>query len=115
MISTFRCKIRQRVAIIGFYRLCGTMSSKFRRIRFSTYVMPLFTWLFGIYPLVSKCQRNEPGHFYFTCLKRTLGIHVWNNIVFATIYNEPPLENLCWKYWLRYRKALECSADGFLV
>ena len=115
MISTFRRKIRQWVAIIRSCRLYGTTSIKLRRILFSAYVMPLFTWLFGIYSLLSDCQKDQLGHFYFTCLKRALEIHVWNDIVFAVIYNESSLEKLCKEYWLRYSRALACSTDGFIL
>ena len=115
MIFTFRRKIRQRVAIIRSCRLYGTTSTKLRRILFSAYVMPLFTWLFGIYPLLSDCQKDQLGHFYFTCLKRALEIPVWNDIVFAVINSESSLEKLCREYWLRYSRALACSTDGFIL
>ena len=115
MISTFRHKIRQRVAIIRSCRLCGTTSIKLRRILFSAYVMPLFMWLFGIYLLLSDCQKDQLGHFYFTCLKRALGIPFWNDIVFAAIYNKSLLEKFCWEYWRRYRKALACFTDELIL
>jgi hypothetical protein len=115
MISTYKTKIRQRVAIVRSCKLYGTSSLKLKRVLFSTYVMPLFTWLYGIFPLLTECQRDDLGHFYFTCLKRTLGNRFWNDIVFAAIYNELSLENLCWNYWSRYRKALAGSTDGFIL
>jgi hypothetical protein len=77
--------------------------------------MPLFTWLYSIHPLFTDCQRDDLGHFYFTCLKRALVVHFWNDVVFAAIYNELSLENLCWNYWCRYRIALTGSTDGFIL
>ena len=115
MISTFRRKIRQHVTIIRSCDLYGTTSMKLRRILFSAYVMPLLTWLFGIYPLLSNCQKDQLGLFYCTCLKRALGIHFSNDIVVAAICNKSSLEKLCWKYWRRYRKALACSTHSLIL
>ncbi len=115
MISTYKSKIRQRVAIVRSCRMYGSSSLKLKRILFSTYVLPLFTWLFSIFPLFSDCQKDDIGHFYFTCLKRTLGIPMWNDLIFAAIYNEKSFENLCFNYWCRFKKALMGSTDGFLL
>jgi hypothetical protein len=88
IISTFECKIRQRVVIARWCSFDGTVFLKLRRVLFSTYVMSLFTWLYGIYPLFTDCQRDDFGDFYFMCLKRILGIPVSNDIVFVAIYKE---------------------------
>jgi len=102
MISTYKSKIRQRVAIVRSCRLFGTSSLRLKRILFSSYVLPLFTWIFSIYPLFTDCQRDDFGHFYLTCLKRSLGLQCWNDIVFGAIHKELSLDNLCWNYWFRY-------------
>jgi hypothetical protein len=115
MISTYKCKIRQRVAIVRSCRMYGTSSRKFKRILFETYVRPLFTWLFCIFPLLTECQRDDLGHFYLTCLKRTLGIPYWNDLIFSALNEEKSLESLCTRYWIKYRKALNNSADGLML
>ncbi len=115
MIDIYKRKIRQRVAIVKSSRMYGTSSKSFRRLLFSTYVRPLFTWLFSIYPLFTDYQRDDLGHFYYTCLKRALGVPFWNDFLFAYIGEEKSLENLCAKYWLKYRTHLDVSTDGFML
>ena len=115
MISTTKSRIRQRVAIAMSCRIFGSSSKRLRRILFSTYILPLFTWLFAIFPLFTGCQRDDLSHFYFTCMKRMLGASHWNDFIFSSMFEERSLENLCNKYWCRYRKALNNSVDGSLL
>jgi hypothetical protein len=115
MIDIYKRKIRQRVAIVKSCRMFGTSSHQFRRVLFTTYVRPLFTWLFGIFPLLTECQKDDLGHFYLICLKRIVGISQWNDLLFTALYAERSLESLCTRYWIRYRKALNNTADGMLL
>ena len=115
MISIYKTKIRQRVGILRNCRICGTSSTKFKRVMFDSYVRPLFTWLFSIYPLFTECQRDDLGHFYYTCLKRTLGKFQWSETLFAALYEEKSLENHCHKYWNNYKKFLSNSSDGYIL
>jgi hypothetical protein len=115
MISTFKATIRERIAIVKSCRMFGTSSPTLRRILFSTYVMPLFTWLFAIFPLFTDCQKDDLSHFYFTCLKRTLEVFHWNDFLFSALFEEKTLDNLCYSYWERYRKVLNSSLDGSLL
>ena len=115
MISFQKLKIRQRVAIVRSCRMYGSTSPQFRKTIFSTYVRPLFTWLFGIFPLLTECQKDDLSHFYFVCLKRTIGGQLWNDILFASLFEERSLVNLCNKYWRKYSSALRNSTDGFLL
>jgi hypothetical protein len=75
MISIYKTKICQRVAIIKSCKMYDSSSAKCRRTLFSAYVRPLFTWLFCIFPLLTEFQRDDLSHFYMTCLKRTLHMH----------------------------------------
>jgi hypothetical protein len=115
MIDILKRKIRQRVAIVKSCRLFGSSSLQLRRILFSAYVMPLFTWMHSVYPLFTDRQKDDWGHFYYSSLKRALGIHLWCNSVFSAIYKEPPLENLIWKYWSKYIVAIAGSTDEFIL
>jgi hypothetical protein len=115
MISTLKAKIRQRIAIVKSCRMFGTSSPTFRRMLFSTYVMPLFKWLFAIFPLFTVCQKDDLSQFYFTCLKKTLEVLHWNDFLFSALFEEKTLENLCYRYWERYRKVLNSSVDGSLL
>ena len=115
MISKSVIKIRQRIGMINSCRLFGTTSREFRRVLFSCYVLPIFTWLFALFPLFSFSQRASLSKFYYTCLKRVLHIHQWSNVFFAFALNEISLENRCTRYWIKYLKALESSTDGDLL
>ncbi len=86
-----------------------------RRVLFSTFVLPYFTWLFGIYPLFTDTQRMELNHLYFTLLKRVYRCQFWEDLLFSSIYNERTLDDLCFAYWEKYIKALSRSEDGYLL
>lgn len=115
LISTYRSKIRQRVATIKSCRLYGTSSIEFRKVLFSSYVLPLFTWLYGVFPLFTSCQRDELGHFYYSCLRRSLGLYGWNDLMSAVLYQESSLEARCARYWFKFMKHLNASTDGQIL
>ena len=115
MLQVTKAKIAQRVAIVRACRVNGTVSRKMKRILFKSYVFPLFAWLFGIYPLFTDRQRDELSHYYFVCLKRCIGLSVWNDFYFSAAFNEKTLENHCYSYWKRYRIVLDRTTDGLLL
>ena len=90
----------------------GATSRELRRVLFSCYLLPIFTWLFPIFPLFSDYQRVFLSKFYYTCLKRVLHIHQWSNLLFAFTKNEISLESRCRRYWIKYLKTLNSSTDG---
>jgi hypothetical protein len=81
-------KIRQRVSLINSFRLFGLTSPQLRRVLFSSYVLPLFTWIFPIYPFLTDKQKNDLSHFYFTCLRRVMFCLHWNENFFAYAVDE---------------------------
>ena len=114
MIRNSVLKIRQRMGIINGCRIFGATSIEFRRILFSSYVIPIFTWLFAIFPLFSDCQRQYLSHFYYTYLKRVTHNQQWEDLLFAFLAKEISLDNRCTRYWSKYLKSLEGSVDGAL-
>jgi hypothetical protein len=98
IISKTRVKTRQRTALVNSFTYGGTSSLKLRRILFSTFVLPHFTWLFGLFPLFTHTQRMELNHLYFTLLKRIYRCQYWNDFIFSLMYNERPLDDLCYTY-----------------
>jgi hypothetical protein len=67
-----------------------------------------------LFPLLTGCQKDDLSHFYFTCLKRTLHVPYWNDIILSSIFCEKSFDNRCHSYWKRYRQALLNSIDGSL-
>ena len=114
MIEKIRLKVRQRTALVNSVKFSGTSSLQLRRVLFSTFVLPYFTWLFGIYPLFTNTQRLNLNHLYFTLLKRVYKCQWWEDMFFSSMYNERTLDDLCYTYWERYIKALAKSEDGYL-
>jgi hypothetical protein len=82
-------------------------------VLFSIFALPHFTWLFGLYSLFTNNQRMELDHLYFTLLKCVYHCQYCDDLVFSYIYNEKPLDDLCYAYWEKYTKALLKSKDGF--
>ena len=115
MINKAKLRIRQRVAMANSFRLFGTTSAKLRKILFLTYILPLFTSLFILFPLFTQKQRDDLSHFYYTTLKRIMHCMQWRDIFFAFALDEPSLEDRCTKYWNKYIESLDDSKDGELL
>ena len=115
LIGKTRLRTRQRTALINSIRFSGTSSIHLRRVLFPTFVLPYFTWLFGIYPLYTEIQRMDLNHLYFTLLKRVYRCQCWEDVLFSSLYNERTLDDLCFAYWEKYFKFLTESEDGYLL
>ena len=115
MIAVYKLKIRQRVGILRNIHIFGMSSPNLRKILFDSYVRPLFSWLYSIFPLMTENQRDDLSHFYISCLKRTLGLWHWCDTLFATLTGEKFLENHVVSYWNRYIQHLNNSTDGLLL
>jgi hypothetical protein len=111
IIATYQRKTRQRIETLRSYRMYGTSSILFKGVLFTSYVRPLFTWLFCIFPLFTEYQKDDLGHYYFICLKRTLGILYWNDLLFSSLHEENSLKILCNRYWKKYGRVLSNSSD----
>jgi len=108
-------KVRQQSAIINSIRYNGASSRMLRRILFSTFIIPFFTWVHALYPLFTELQRTNLNHFYYTVLKRLLKCTHWNDLFFAYAFDERSLDDICYSYWTKYKKKLAKSLDGFLL
>jgi hypothetical protein len=115
MIKNSMLKIRNRVNMIRKFRLNGFSSPELRRKLFMSFVLPLFTWLFPIFPLFTRRQQEDLSHFYYTCLKRTSFHLEWADPIYAYIMNEISLEDRVSKYWEKYLGALSHWRDGFML
>ena len=101
--------------MVNTFRFSGTSSTELKRVLFSTFATPRFTWLFGWYPLFTDTQRMELEHLYFTLLMRVYRCQHWEDFVFSSMYNEKTLGDLCHAYWDKHTKALAITEDGFLL
>jgi hypothetical protein len=115
LINKSILKIRQRVGILNSIRITGCSSPSLRKALFLAYVLPLFTWLFPLFPLFTKKQQQDLNHFYYTCLKRVLFCLHWSDNFFAFASIEISLEDRCLKYWDKYFVALADTTDGELI
>ena len=115
MINNSLLKIGQRVGMIKSCRIFGTSSVELRRILFSCYILPEFTWLFAIFPLLTEEQRTHLEHFYDISLKQVLNCQRWPDEFFEFLFKELPLVNRCTRYWNKYLQALANSKDGELL
>ncbi len=115
MINKTKVKIRQRISLIKSFKLYGSSSPHLRRTLFLSFVLPLFTWIYPIFPLLTEKQQEDLSHFYFSCLRRVLFSLHWNENFFAFVLDERSLVDRCVAYWNRYLVALADSNDGELL
>ena len=114
MINNSLLKIRQRLGMIKSCRIFGTSSDELRRTLFSCYIVPEFTWVFAIFPLLTEKQRTHLENFYDTCLQKVLNCQRRPDEFFEFLFKEPPLANRCTRYWNKYLQTLANSKDGEL-
>lgn len=115
MIHCTKVKIRQRLARISSFKLYGNSSNALRKGLFNSFVLPLFTWLFPIFPLFSDKQRAELEHFYFTCIKRIRSCNRWSDELVAFAFDEISLQDRCVRYWEKFLVHCADSEDGQLL
>ena len=108
-------KIRHRISLIKSFKIFGCSSPHLRKTLFLTFVLPIFTWIYPIYPLLSRKQQQDLSHFYYTSLRRVLFLLHWNENFFAFALDEKSLEDRCSSYWEKYLIALADSIDGELL
>ncbi|CAF3245129.1 unnamed protein product [Rotaria socialis] len=108
-------KIRQRISLIKSFKIFGCSSPYLRKTLFMSHVLPIFTWIYPIYPLLSENQQNDLSHFYYSSLRRVLYCLHWNENFFAFALDEKSLEDRCHSYWEKYLAALADSIDGELL
>jgi hypothetical protein len=108
-------KIRQRICLIRSFKVVGSTSPLLRKTLFLSFVLPLFTWIYPIFPLLSKKQQDDLSHFYFTCLRRVLFCLHWNANLFAFALDEKTLVDRCAVYWNKFLISLSESTDGLLT
>lgn len=71
-ISHMKTKIRKCISLIKSFKLFGLSSPDLRLAMFHTFTLPIFSWIFSIFPLFTIIQQQQVSHFYFSCLRRLL-------------------------------------------
>jgi hypothetical protein len=108
-------KVRKRIALIKSFKLFGCSSLSLRKALFYSHVLPLFTWIYPVYPLFTRKQQEDLSRFYYSSLRRTLCCLEWNENFFSYILDEISLEDRCSLYWNSYLRALSDPIDGNLI
>ena len=102
-------KVRKRIALIHSFKLFGSSSPSLRKALFCSHVIPVFTWIYPIFPLLSRNQQQELSSFYFSSLRRTLSCLQWKENFFSFDLDELSLRDRCAAYWNRFLCALSDS------
>jgi hypothetical protein len=89
------------VAFIKLFKLFGCSLSNLRRALFYSHILPIFTWIYPVYPLFSRKQQEDLSKFDYTCLRRTLFCLEWNENLFSYALNELSVEDRYALYWNR--------------
>ena len=72
LLKDTECKVRKRIALIKSFKLFGCSSLSLRKALFYSHVLPLFTWLYAIYPLFTRKQQEDLSKFFYSSLRRTI-------------------------------------------
>jgi hypothetical protein len=115
LLKCMMSKVRQRIFLIKSFKMFGCSSPCLRKTLFLSFVLPIFTWIYPIFPLLSEKQQSNLSHFYYSSLRRVLFCLNWNVNMFAFALDEKSLEDRCASYWEKYLVALADSIDGQLL
>ena len=115
LLKDIQCKVRKRITLIKSFNLFGCSSLYLRKALFYSHVLPLFTWIYPIYPLFTRKQQDDLSKFYYSSLRRTLCCFEWNEYFISYVLDEISMEDRCFSYWNRFLKALSNSTDGNLI
>ena len=111
-LERMKSKITNRISLIKSYRMFGCSSPGLGKTLFLSFVLPLFTWIYPIFPFLSDKQQRDLSHFYFSSLRRVLFGLQWNTNFFAFGVDEKSLDDRCAEYWDKFLIALADSTDG---
>ena len=114
LIHITKAKVRRSISLIKSFKIFGCSSPKLRLALFYTFVFPIFSWIFPIFPLFTSLQQRSLSHFYYASLRRLLSCLHLNNILFSFCLDFPSLEDRCFNYWTRFLLSLSDSIDGNL-
>ena len=64
-------KIRQSISLIKSFKIFGSSTPSLRN-SFLSFVLPLFTWIYPIYSLLTLKQQYDLSHFCYSSLRRVL-------------------------------------------
>ena len=115
LIKQTKEKVRKRISLIKSFKLFGCSSASLRKTLFHSYILPIFTWIYPVFPLLTRIQQNDLSHFYYSSLRRCLYCLEWNDNFFSFVLDELSLEDRCASYWNRYLIFLADSLDGSLL
>jgi hypothetical protein len=115
LIKSVECKVRKRVALIRSFKVFGSSSACLRKTLFYSHVLPIFTWIYPVFPLFTRKQQENMSKFYYTSLRRSMNCLHWNELFFASLLDELSFEDRCSAYWNKYLVALSNSIDGNLI
>jgi len=115
LIKNTETKVRKRISLIKSFKIFGCSSAPLRKALFQSYIIPIFTWIYPIFPLLTRNQQIKLSHFYYTSLRRTLFLLEWNNFLISFLLNESSLEDRCASYWNRFFISLADNIDGTLL
>ncbi|CAF4274801.1 unnamed protein product, partial [Adineta steineri] len=59
LIKDVECKVRKRISLIRSFKLFGCSSPSVRKVLFYSHVLPLFTWIYPVYPLLTRKQQES--------------------------------------------------------
>ena len=109
-----KAKVMRSISLIKSFKIFGCSSPKLCLVLFYTFVFPIFSWIFSIFPLFTSFQQRSLSHFYYASIRRLLSCLHFNSILFSYCLDFSSLEDRCFNYWTRFLFSLSDSIDGDL-
>ncbi|CAF4179157.1 unnamed protein product, partial [Adineta steineri] len=85
LIKDVECKVRKRISLIRSFKLFGCSSPSVRKVLFYSHVLPLFTWIYPVYPLLTRKQQESMCSNAFQLLPNIINLSQLDSVY---IYQE---------------------------
>jgi hypothetical protein len=83
-----------------------------RRKLFFAYALPHFIWLLSCWFFYTEIQQRTIEHTYCLGLRLTYNMKQWDDLTVYALAEEYTLTDYLFKYWLKFSKHLEISAEA---
>ncbi|CAF4750800.1 unnamed protein product [Rotaria socialis] len=83
-----------------------------RRKLFFAYALPHLIWLFPCWFFYTENQQKLIEHVYCTGLRITYNLQCWDDLTVYSLSREYTINDYLYKYWLKFNKHLENSAEA---
>jgi len=76
LIRHTEMKIRRCISLINSFKILGSSTPNLRLALFHSFALPIFSWIYPLFPLFTQTQQKKLSHVYFSFLWKIDVFHI---------------------------------------